>query len=251
MGSHALAVLSAPRRSSASWAAAALLGLGTVILATQSCGNDAVGVDACRQIERARCEAAAVCPEWVSTATTDDPVKTCIEFYWDQCLHGVERDHTSAGTGNAQIAPEPTDAEVQACVAAVGAARDCASAKVASMAECPAAPLAESKDDSISPCVVITQKAHLLEACAFVLEDDGGAGGSGAGASGSGAGASGSGGGAGGSGGGAGGSGGGAGGSGGGAGGSGGGAGGSGGGAGGSGGGAGGSGGGAGGSADP
>ncbi|WP_437291544.1 hypothetical protein [Sorangium sp. So ce406] len=192
MRSPALAVFSAARRSSAPWAAAGLLGLGAVILAAQSCGNDAVGVDACRRIETARCEAAAVCPEWVGTASADERVKTCVEFYWDQCLHGIKGVTTSTGTGAALA--EPADAQVQACVDAVGATRACASDKVASMAEC-AAELAAGEDGSISPCDVITQRAHALEACAFVGTDQpaatpggGGAGGSSADGSGGGAG---------------------------------------------------------------
>ncbi|XYI03241.1 hypothetical protein ACMHYB_27165 [Sorangium sp. So ce1128] len=195
MGSYALAVLSAARRSSAPWAAAALLGLGAVILASQSCGNDAVGVDACRQIERARCEAAAVC------GFNEAQVKTCSEFYWDQCLHGIENVSTSGSTGADPVTVDTSDAKVQACVAAIGAARDCASSKVASMAECPAAPPAPGEDGSVSPCAVITQKAHVLEACAFVVQPpeapDGGTdgdGGDGAGAGGTGAGGTGAGG---------------------------------------------------------
>ncbi|WP_433936941.1 hypothetical protein AB3662_20000 [Sorangium cellulosum] len=168
MRSPALAVFSAARRSSVPWAAAGLLGLGAVILAAQSCGNDAVGVDACRRIETARCEAAAVCPEWVGTASADERVKTCVEFYWDQCLHGIKGVTTSTGTGAALA--EPADAQVQACVDAVGATRECASNKVASMAEC-SAELAAGEDASISPCDVITQRAHALGACAFVGTD--------------------------------------------------------------------------------
>ncbi|WP_437593954.1 hypothetical protein [Sorangium sp. So ce1000] len=181
MGSSALAVLSAARRSSAPWAAAALLGLGVVTLITApSCGNDAVGVDACRRIEQARCEAAAVCPAWVGSGNADERVKTCVEFYWDQCLHGIEND----GTGGGHAAAEPTTAQVDACVAAVGEARACASAKVASMAECSAAPLAEGVDRSISPCEVITAQAEALEACAFVAAPNGEGSGSGAAGSG-------------------------------------------------------------------
>ncbi|WP_437603517.1 hypothetical protein [Sorangium sp. So ce590] len=182
MGSSALAVLSAARRSSATWAVAGVLGLGAVTLATQSCGNDAVGVDACRQIEAARCEAAAACPEWVGSADADERVKTCVEFYWDQCLHGIENDGTG---GDNRAAAEPTDGQVKACVDAVGAARKCAGDKVASMAECPAAPLAEGVDGAISPCEVITEKAHELAACAFVVAPTGGSGGAGEGGGGS------------------------------------------------------------------
>ncbi|WP_438030358.1 hypothetical protein [Sorangium sp. So ce233] len=193
MRSTALAVFSAARsaarRSSAPWAAAGFLGLGAVLLAAQSCGNDAVGVDACRRIETTRCEAAAVCPEWVGTASADERVKTCVEFYWDQCLHGIKGVTTSTGTGTGAALVEPADAQVQACVDAVGATRECASNKVASMAEC-SAELADGEDRSLTPCDVITKRAHALEACAFVgtnepteAPDGGDAGGGGAGGS--------------------------------------------------------------------
>ncbi|WP_437747204.1 hypothetical protein WMF39_20605 [Sorangium sp. So ce1504] len=207
MGFSALAVLSAARRSSAPWAAAALLGLGAVTLITApSCGNDAVGVDACRRIEQARCEAAAVCPEWIGSGDAEERVNTCVEFYWDQCLHGFE-----SGAGGGQTVAEPTTLQVDACVAAVGEARACASAKVASMAECSAAPLAAGVDRAITPCKVITAQAEALEACAFVAAPNSGGAGSGssgnAGSGGSGGGSAGNGGGSDGSGGGSGGSG--------------------------------------------
>ncbi|WP_437994145.1 hypothetical protein [Sorangium sp. So ce145] len=200
MGSSALTVLSAARRSSAPWAAAALLGLGAVTLITApSCGNDAVGVDACRRIEQARCEAAAVCPEWIGSGDVEERVNTCVEFYWDQCLHGFEN-----GAGGGQTVEEPTTFQVDACVAAVGEARACASAKVASMVECSAAPLAAGVDRAITPCKVITAQAEALEACAFVAAPNSGGSGGGssanagsggnAGSSGSGGGSTGSGG---------------------------------------------------------
>ncbi|WP_437820485.1 hypothetical protein [Sorangium sp. So ce1078] len=150
-------------------------------LATQSCGNDAVGIDACRKIEAARCEAAAACPEWVGSADADERVKACVEFTWDQCLHGIANDGTG---GDNRAAAEPKDEQVKACVDAVGAARKCAGDKVASMAECSAAPLAEGVDGAISPCDVITRKAHALEACAFVVDKAGGGGGTGDGGAG-------------------------------------------------------------------
>ncbi|WP_437683054.1 hypothetical protein [Sorangium sp. So ce131] len=163
MGSHALAVLSAVRRSSASWAAAGLLGLGAASLAAQSCGTDAVGVDACRQIEQARCEAAAACD------LDEAQVKSCSEFYWDQCLHGIEH-AVDFDEGVKHAASDPTNEQVEACVAAVRATRDCASAGVASMAECSAAPLAAGEDLGITPCYVIRKRAHALDACTFVVQ---------------------------------------------------------------------------------
>ncbi|WP_437737924.1 hypothetical protein [Sorangium sp. So ce1335] len=169
MGSTALAVLSAARRSAAPWAAAGLLGLGAVILTTQSCGSDAVGVDACRRIETARCEAAAVCPEWVGTASADERVNTCTEFYWDQCLHGLQ----VGGGGGDQAAAEPTGAEVQACIDAVDATRECARNNVASIAAC-SVELASGADGALSPCAVITAKVQTLAACASLVDTTGG-----------------------------------------------------------------------------
>ncbi|WP_437942170.1 hypothetical protein [Sorangium sp. So ce341] len=190
MGSSALAVLSAARRSSATWVAAVLLGLGAVTLATQSCGTAAVGIDACRQIETARCEAAAACPAWVGSADADERVDACVEFVWDQCLHGIE----NAGTED-HPAPEPTGSQIKACVDAVGATRKCAADNVASMAECSAAPLVDGADEAISPCDVITRRAHALEACAFVDDPTGAGGGAGEGGGGGSAGGDGEGGG--------------------------------------------------------
>ncbi|WP_437339027.1 hypothetical protein [Sorangium sp. So ce394] len=174
MGSSALAVLSAARRSSATWVAAVLLGLGAVTLATQSCGTAAVGIDACRQIETARCEAAAACPAWVGSADADERVDACVEFVWDQCLHGIE----NAGTED-HPAPEPTGSQIKACVDAIGATRKCAADNVASMAECSAAPPADGADGALSPCDVITRRAHALKACAFVVDPTGAGGGAG------------------------------------------------------------------------
>lgn len=46
------------------------------------CGTAAVGIDDCRAIEQARCDAAAACQ-----TVTD--VAECKRFYRDQCLHGL------------------------------------------------------------------------------------------------------------------------------------------------------------------
>lgn len=81
---------------------------GTVV--ASGCGTDAVGVDACRQIEEARCQKAPACgipiepPHFTSGSTVD----ACIRYYDDACLHGL-------AVGD----PGPTD--VNACVAAINA----------------------------------------------------------------------------------------------------------------------------------
>ncbi|MEO9235608.1 MAG: hypothetical protein ABI421_19870 [Polyangiaceae bacterium] len=56
-----------------------------------ACGSDATGIDACRQIETARCQAAPACGISLSTPpSVSDGVDGCISFYKDACLHGLE-----------------------------------------------------------------------------------------------------------------------------------------------------------------
>lgn len=85
-----------------------------VLVAVAACGNGADGVDACKQIEEARCKLAPACGITLQppyhTAGTD--VDACIRYYNIACLHGLE-------VGN----PGPT--AVNACVAAI---TDCATA---------------------------------------------------------------------------------------------------------------------------
>lgn len=122
------------------------------------CGTDAAGVDACRQIENARCAATAKCP-----SLGIDPEK-CTSFYRDECLHGIENaSHT------------PADSEIKACVDAINAAAACA-ATAKTIVDCPGAPLGTNapvcidgrSNQSLTPCEVIGQCAHVLAACAWV-----------------------------------------------------------------------------------
>src|SRR5271165_1371157 len=62
-----------------------------IVLAAIACGTDAVGVDACQQIQAAECQAAPACgivlePPYHTSGTDIDE---CIRFYNDQCLHGL------------------------------------------------------------------------------------------------------------------------------------------------------------------
>jgi hypothetical protein len=92
------------------------LSLGAASIAV-ACSNDAVGVDACRQVEAARCHNAAACndagqfdlgyPVHRGSPTTD--VEACIRFYDDACLHGLV------------TTVEPGTPAVQQCVAAINA----------------------------------------------------------------------------------------------------------------------------------
>jgi hypothetical protein len=138
-------------------AAGALVGLGAG-LAMPACGTDAVGVDACREIETARCNAAAAC------GYTEAEITTCTEFYRDQCLHGLQNP-----------AGDPSSSDVEACIAAIKAVQQCAAAGAATMADCPEAPLVPGADPATAPCTIITDKVHLLADCKFVVPDaDGG-----------------------------------------------------------------------------
>jgi hypothetical protein len=134
----------------------ACLGLGT--RAMTACGPDAVGVDACRQIEQARCEAAAAC------GTVSD-VADCQRFYRDHCLHGL-----AAETA-------PGDPAVARCVEAIQQAGLCEK-------EAPDTPLDACPDgapatpfsgaDVEVPCDIV-ERPELVQECAF-LEPNGAAG---------------------------------------------------------------------------
>ena len=133
---------------STSLAAGALL----TALAPASCGTDAVGVEACRTIETARCEAATAC------GFTAEKVESCTLFYRDQCLHGVE----SADAG------VPATEVIDACVAAINATAACAKAGAAKIDGCAGAALITGAEPTLAPCVVLQEKVELLAACAFV-----------------------------------------------------------------------------------
>jgi uncharacterized membrane protein YgcG len=168
----------APRLSRLVATAAALVGLAGLV--PTACGTDAVGIDACRRIERFRCKAAPYCPAF-DTWTADD-VTACEELYRDQCLHGVAAEEA------------PSDSQVDACITAINEAAACQERGVASMGACPAAPLVAGIDAAgTPPCEVITDHPERLLGCSFLYEapdtstsSTSGGGGSGGGGSGGG-----------------------------------------------------------------
>jgi hypothetical protein len=133
---------------STSLAAGALL---LILLAPASCGTDAVGVEACRTIETARCQAATAC------GFTAEKVDSCTLFYRDECLHGIE--NADAGT--------PATTTVDACVAAIDATAACAKAGAKTLDGCAGAKLLDSADHTLPPCQILQEKVELLAACAF------------------------------------------------------------------------------------
>jgi hypothetical protein len=140
-------------------AASALAGFGLV--SSPGCGTDAKGIEDCREIERARCSAAAACG-----IVTD--VESCQRFYRDHCLHGM-----------VTLAPSPN--AIEECVATLTSAGSCASAssagKLAPLSECDAAPgVLDAARDVMYAC-------QLAERCSFLspapFEGEGGAAGAG------------------------------------------------------------------------
>jgi hypothetical protein len=80
-----------------------------VVASSAACGTDPVGVEACRKIERVRCESAPECGIDLgrplhSGNSPEKDVAACIRYYDDQCLHGLV------------ITKEPSPQAVDACV---------------------------------------------------------------------------------------------------------------------------------------
>jgi hypothetical protein len=101
-----------------SWLALAFVAALAVPVLGIACSNGANGVDACRQIEDARCVRAASCgidlafPLHAGSSPSDD-VTACQLFYEDACLHGLT---TSVS---------PSNIEVTQCVAAIAKTGSC------------------------------------------------------------------------------------------------------------------------------
>jgi hypothetical protein len=86
--------------------------LSFLVLAASApaCGTDAVGVEACREIENARCNRTVECGiSLEQPRPAGDAVEACRRFYLDACLHGI------------QSAKDPTVAEKKACIEAITA----------------------------------------------------------------------------------------------------------------------------------
>jgi hypothetical protein len=92
----------------------ALSALGVAL--ETGCGNDAVGVEACRSIQNERCRWVVACHIDVGPRRDDStsPVDDCMRYYRDECLHGL----TLATS-------EPNGTQLQACVDAIHGATSC------------------------------------------------------------------------------------------------------------------------------
>ncbi len=124
----------------------ALAGFG--VASSPGCGTDARGVEDCRDIERARCSAAASCG-----VVTD--VEGCQRFYRDHCLHGLA------------VAPPAPDA-VNRCIQAIEWAGSCASTegKEAGIADCADGDLLGG-GSALTACDVVLYPERTV-ACGFL-----------------------------------------------------------------------------------
>ena len=121
---------------------------GAALLA--ACGTSAVGIEDCRSIERARCQAARSCATSGLDSTSDEDI--CLRYARDNCLHGLP------------VQP-PTQGSVTNCVNAITAAGACATKKTP-LSECTAV-----RDDvarvSATVCEIIENPEQISD-CAFL-----------------------------------------------------------------------------------
>ena len=111
-----------------------------LLVSASGCSTDAQGIDDCRAIEQARCEAAKECG-FVSD------VPACQLFYRDQCLHGLP-------------VSSPGSVVVQECVATIRAAGVCVQQ-------------ADGADQLLRNCQPkVTEGARVLTACNLVKEPE-------------------------------------------------------------------------------
>ena len=139
------------QRSSGSILAVAVTGW----FGLSACDTSAVGVESCRQIEYARCNAAVHCP---NIYTISDPT-ACRRFYRDHCLHGLP------------LAQDPGAAAVNPCVNAINAIATCAEEKGGTTAlnQCdrPSNPTAQELNSTAPVCDLI-RDPETISQCSFL-----------------------------------------------------------------------------------
>ena len=131
--------------------AAALLAAATSfsLVTASGCGTAAVGIDDCRDIELARCRAAASC------GIISD-VDACERYYRDHCLHGLP------------VKP-PAGDSVPSCVEVIKAAGRCAEADPnIALADCDPA-VAKPRSGFTLACDVVSHPERTPE-CAFLSD---------------------------------------------------------------------------------
>ena len=115
-----------------------------------ACSTDAVGIEACRSIEEARCEAAEPCG-----IVTD--VAACKRFYRDQCLHGLVSEE------------KPGSPKVNKCVATIRAAGECKKAGETQIAACHLKPTLKTTLSDV--CDIVLTPEETSE-CRFLIPEE-------------------------------------------------------------------------------
>lgn len=138
-------------------AALGIAGLSIVGLSAGlfGCGTNAVGVEACRKIESARCEAALPCG---FLSEKGGGVAECKRFARDNCLHGTS------------LPSEPGDVAVAECVKALNLAGKCAADRDPeySPSRCNKAVFGGSSANEI--CEIVSEPERTPQ-CAFLVPD--------------------------------------------------------------------------------
>ena len=136
--------------------AVVLVALGTLL---PRCSNGATGVDECRTIEQARCQAVQGCPG--SPVVEDSDVSDCQLFYRDECIFGMADG----------MSPDPT--VVDACVNAINLAKSCW-VRSLNLGQCEAGDagvqgpaLTANANGALSGCDAI-MSPEILQACNFL-----------------------------------------------------------------------------------
>jgi hypothetical protein len=162
-------VSEAPRLRAGTILALAALSVLPLVGLAPSCSTAAVGVEACRSIESARCDALVSCPK-EQHGFTADQAEACKLFYRDDCLHGIEN--------NADGGVVMTEGE---CAKAIAATAACAKAGAKTMAGCAGAALVTTANAAaVSPCDMLAGSVvgntarvagvELLADCSFVVK---------------------------------------------------------------------------------
>ncbi len=137
---------------------ASVIALGMLPWVAQvlACSTDAVGVDACRTIETARCKLAPTCAAVKGSPKikTTTQVDNCVSYYHDHCLVGLE--NAKAG--------DPAKSAIDGCVSALTQTIACQKAGEETMASCDGV---DVDDSTMTPCAVFSAPEHLT-ACKFV-----------------------------------------------------------------------------------
>ena len=116
-----------------------------------ACGTSAIGVEDCRSIERARCQAARPCDFGIDTNSDEE---VCLRFARDNCLHGM-------------LVQAPTAGSVTKCVNAINGAGACAAKKTRLGVDCQA--VGAVTPATVTVCELIENPEQIAN-CEFLTD---------------------------------------------------------------------------------